>query len=190
MEGFDWVLKGDRSCVNLYFRGWTLDSVGKVVAAMIGVFLLAIATEAISKYRHTLSMKARTASTAQRKKLSMIQISLHGVHALTGYVLMLATMTYSLELLLCVIVGLVVGYAIFGGDSYNHVTTNPCCAFLEDEAMERETQQEEVLPQQTGSCCDQREAGTLAHSENSVDDAASLGLERNGNGDEEGVLPA
>ena len=49
---------------------------------------------------------------------------------------MLATMTFSLELLFSVIIGLVIGYATFGGDEYSHVTTNPCCAFLEDEACQ------------------------------------------------------
>ena len=72
---------------------------GKVVGAMIGVIGLAIATEAISKFRHSLSEKAKTAGVEESKKLSMIQTALHGVHAFTGYILMLATMTYSLELL-------------------------------------------------------------------------------------------
>ena len=104
-------------CINLYFPGWTLDRAWKVVIAMVGVTLLAILTEAISKFRHNLSVKARRATTQQqRKNLHWAQIGLHGIHALTGYILMLATMTYSLELLLCVILGLVIGYAIFGGD--------------------------------------------------------------------------
>lgn len=139
MEGFEWSLKGGHSCINLYFPGWTLDSVGKFLAAMLGVIVLAIATEGISKYRHNLSSRSRKsdATRSELKKISLIQTGLHGLHALTGYVLMLATMTFSIELLLCVITGLVIGYFIFGGDSYSHVSTNPCCAFLEQEANER-----------------------------------------------------
>ena len=139
MDGFQWALKGESQCINLYFQSWTLDSVGKFVGAMIGVVLLGMSTEGISRYRHNLNVKSRTASLGERKKLSYIQTGLHGVHAFVGYILMLATMTYSMELLLSVILGLVVGYAVFGGDSYAHVSTNPCCAFLEDEAIERDT---------------------------------------------------
>ena len=139
MDGFHWALKRGNQCINLYFPNWTLDSKGKVVGAMIGVLLLAIVTEGISKYRHTLSQKAKKTYylSNEAKILRLTQTSLHGFHAFTGYILMLATMTFALELLLCVILGLVIGYAIFGGDQYSHVTTNPCCAFLEDEACER-----------------------------------------------------
>jgi hypothetical protein len=54
------------------------------------------------------------------------------MNAFSAYILMLATMTYSLELLCCVIVGLMTGYWIFGGDSYTHAGS-PCCAFLDDD---------------------------------------------------------
>jgi uncharacterized membrane protein (Fun14 family) len=165
MGGFQWVLKGESTCINLYFPGWTLNSAGKVVAAMIGVIGLAIATEAISKFRHNLSKKAKTAGAEERKKISMMQTGLHGVHALTGYILMLATMTYALELLSCVILGLVIGYAAFGGDTYNHVTTNPCCAFLEDEAMERETPQDDAGAARDENCCQPKENRTISQSE-------------------------
>eukprot|EP00980_Cylindrotheca_fusiformis_P004627 scaffold990_cov108-Cylindrotheca_fusiformis.AAC.4 len=139
MDGFRWSLKEGASCLNLYFPGWTLDTKGKVVGAMFGVLFLAMFTEAISKFRHTLSTKARNVSTSQkeRKKLAVAQTLLHGLHAFVGYIVMLATMTFSLELLICVVLGLTFGYVIFGGEKYNHISTNPCCAFLEDEAQER-----------------------------------------------------
>lgn len=129
MDGFRWALKGGQPCLNLYLTSWTLDTSGKFCLALLFVFLLAISTEAISKYRHTLARR--------RDRVRWMQTCLHGIHAATGYILMLATMTYAVEMLVSVILGLVVGYVIFGGDSYSHVTTNPCCAFLEDEAQER-----------------------------------------------------
>jgi hypothetical protein len=139
MDGFRWALKRGQPCINLYFPGWTLDTAGKFVAAMIGVIILAILTEAISKFRHNLSKQAKisTVTQAEARKFRLTQTGLHGIHALTGYSLMLAAMTFALEFMVCVIMGLVIGYAIFGGDTYSHVTTNPCCAFLEDEANER-----------------------------------------------------
>jgi hypothetical protein len=161
MDGFRWTLKGGSSCINLYFPGWTLNTHGKVIAAMVGVLLLAMTTEAISKLRHKLSVKARNVATDQseRKKLVFVQTLLHGVHAFVGYIVMLATMTFSLEILICVISGLTLGYLTFGGESYSHVSTNPCCAFLEEEANERELVQTAPEGAQesvraTGDCCE------------------------------------
>jgi copper transporter 1 len=142
MDGFQWSLQGGHPCINLYFSGWTLDTSGKFACAMIGVFLLALLTEGISIWRHALSRRAKTlASNSQQapneaRMLRAYQTCIHGFHAMTGYILMLAAMTFSLELMASVIIGLVVGYLVFGGDGFNHITTNPCCAFLEDEANE------------------------------------------------------
>ena len=55
---------------------------------------------------------------------------------------MLATMTFSIEILICVVVGLGAGYAIFFQrdeeflHNNGHVTTNPCCSFMDNEAKE------------------------------------------------------
>merc|ERR1719384_462579 len=54
-----------------------------------------------------------------------------------GYILMLATMTFSVELLLCVIVGLGIGFILFYDERDGHVTTNPCCSFMQSESDER-----------------------------------------------------
>lgn len=60
---------------------------------------------------------------------------------------MLATMTFSVELFFCVLVGLGSGYAIFYDENDTHVTTNPCCNFIQNEADERilEKNQEETI---------------------------------------------
>ena len=102
---------------------------------MVGIFTLAALTEGVSRLRHQLFKKARSALQSEHNKYSLLQTGLHGLHALMGYMLMLAAMTFSLELFLSVIFGLVFGYVLFGGDAQTHVATNPCCAFLEDEAI-------------------------------------------------------
>jgi Ctr copper transporter family len=82
---------------------------------------------------------------------------LHGLQAFSGYILMLVTMTYSIELLLCVVLGLTLGYYLFFVRSIvivatatpdtslareetvhllQHVATNPCCDFLQDASNE------------------------------------------------------
>lgn len=133
MDGFRFSLSGNQPCLNLYFPGWTLDTYGKFIAAMIGMFLLAFLTEAISKARFACSSKPTLQGGRRRTSLT----ALHATQALVGYILMLATMTFSVELLLSVVAGLGVGYATFYDDRDHHVTTNPCCNFIQDETDDR-----------------------------------------------------
>ena len=150
MEGFRVSLKGNQPCLNLYFSGWTLDSRLKFVSAMFGILVLAVATEGISKLRFLMSRRLK----GSRKRWTVT--CLHGLQALVGYLLMLATMTFSVELLLCVIVGLGLGFAIFYDDDDNHVTTNPCCNFIQDEAKERyDTMVEGRVEAQVAIPCEQ-----------------------------------
>jgi len=52
----------DVPCLNLIFGGWTLDRVGKVVAAMLGLFLTAICVEAASWVRTQSQLDAMSAT--------------------------------------------------------------------------------------------------------------------------------
>jgi hypothetical protein len=101
---------------------------------MIGVLALAILTEGISKLRFIAQLKfAHESHRRRRWSITM----LHGLQAFVGYMLMLATMTFSVELFFCVLLGLGIGYAIFYDENDTHVTTNPCCNFIQNEADER-----------------------------------------------------
>jgi Ctr copper transporter family len=133
MDGFQWTFKRQSSCLNFYFPSWTLDSQTKFILAMVCVILMGVFTEAIGRFRHDINKKARRiTSTRQLNRLWYLQTCLQGINAFMAYVLMLATMTYSLEILGCVILGLMIGYFVFGGDLYNHAGS-VCCQFLEDE---------------------------------------------------------
>ena len=59
-------------------------------------------------------------------------VGLHGLQLLLAYLLMLAAMTYNMELFLSVIVGLTVGYATFNVNLPPPAVTEPCCADLSD----------------------------------------------------------
>eukprot|EP00547_Thalassionema_nitzschioides_P002437 CAMPEP_0194202918 /NCGR_PEP_ID=MMETSP0156-20130528/2831_1 /TAXON_ID=33649 /ORGANISM="Thalassionema nitzschioides, Strain L26-B" /LENGTH=94 /DNA_ID=CAMNT_0038928543 /DNA_START=474 /DNA_END=758 /DNA_ORIENTATION=- len=48
-------------------------------------------------------------------------------------------MTFSVEIFVCVILGLGLGFAVFYDDEKIHVTTNPCCNFIQEEFYERAT---------------------------------------------------
>merc|ERR1719500_411390 len=46
----------------------------------------------------------------------------------SGYLAMLVAMTYSVELFICMVVGLVVGHAIFNTEAAVGESVDPCCA--------------------------------------------------------------
>jgi hypothetical protein len=151
MDGFRFSLQGNQPCLNLFFPEWTLDSKAKFYGALVGIFLLALVVEAISTFRYRIVQVAKkahrrsegTAGTSSRTSVVCLRLSvtvLHGVQGLLGYMLMLATMTFSVELLAAVVLGLALGYGFFFQRAEAlgrlHVTSNPCCSFLEGEARE------------------------------------------------------
>jgi hypothetical protein len=121
---------------------------------MIVIVIMAILTEGISRLRfqvqHAQQQQQQVDGrqspfwcacchwlTSDPSRKRNVVTVLHGVQACVGYVLMLATMTYSLEFLFSVVLGLGIGYTIFYNELDNHVTTNPCCNFMQGEADER-----------------------------------------------------
>jgi len=135
MEGFQWTLKGKGTCLNFFFESWMLDTAPKFVAAMVCVVAMGIATEGISRWKHDVAQKARETdsrrNTINDNRLRVMHTCLQGLSIMSAYMLMLVVMTYSLELLSCVILGLMIGYYIFDGDSLHHRGGTPCCNFLE-----------------------------------------------------------
>ena len=73
------------------------------------------------------------------------------MHAFSGYMLMLATMTFSCEMMLAVIVGLMIDYCSFGRVTV--ISANTCCAFLEEESGASEPSLEPLHPRNEESCC-------------------------------------
>eukprot|EP00566_Odontella_aurita_P001495 CAMPEP_0113553588 /NCGR_PEP_ID=MMETSP0015_2-20120614/15696_1 /TAXON_ID=2838 /ORGANISM="Odontella" /LENGTH=239 /DNA_ID=CAMNT_0000454673 /DNA_START=291 /DNA_END=1010 /DNA_ORIENTATION=+ /assembly_acc=CAM_ASM_000160 len=173
MSGFQWSLFADPSevpCLNLFSPSWTLDTRPKFFLGMLAVLLLALVTEGVSFLRMKMSKKPIERERRRRnsrtwrgkRKASLFRLGLHGLQALLGYLLMIAAMTYSIELLLSAIVGLIIGHGTFFERIYsdgatddemnaegsaetdigddvagaNTVSTNPCCAFMNDEAVE------------------------------------------------------
>jgi len=153
MDGFRSGLQGGQPCINLYLTGWTLDNRTKYIAAMTGVFFLAIFVEWISKARQGFIEWARKDARRRRvggrrsnaRAARAILVSIHGIQASVGYILMLATMTFATELLVMTILGLSVGYAWFFLPALededlvsdnSRVNANPCCNFTEEESKD------------------------------------------------------
>ena len=153
MEGFKFTMANEEPCLNLFFADWTLNSSTKFYAAMVGCFFLAIFVEGLSALRYRIVRSVKQAhrrgdqQQSSTQGLRLVVSVFHGLQGLVGYLLMLSIMTFSVELLLSVAVGLAVGYGLFFQyeEAFGrvHVTTNPCCSFLEGEARETLTQEEE-----------------------------------------------
>jgi hypothetical protein len=155
-------------CLNLLVPSWTLDTRFKFSGACGAVFLLAVAVEGFSKLRHRVVRSAKTqrrqrqqsnaTTTTTSATTRLLVTALHGIQALLGYLLMLVTMTFSIELFTCVVAGLATGYAVFFrtnnpttttttavmDDEDLHMTSNPCCEFMEEESM-MDLQQEQLV---------------------------------------------
>ena len=135
MDGFRWTLKGDVACLNFLFESWKLDTVVKFAAAMACVVAMGVATVGINRWKHNVFEKARRSHSRRDprngSRLRVFHTFLQGLSILSAYVLILVVMTYSLELLFCVILGLMIGYYVFYGDAINHNGGTPCCIFLE-----------------------------------------------------------
>jgi len=129
MDAFHWSFKGGFPCINLFFASWTLDTKVKFLLGMLGVICFAMSVEGVSRLRRVVAHRAQKSAPEERGRYSLYQTSLHGLHALSGYLLMLVTMTYSWELILSVIVGLMIGFFLFSDAT--RTTSSPCCAFLE-----------------------------------------------------------
>jgi len=137
MSGFHSTLfESDLPCINLYSTRFTLNSEGKVLIAMLGVAGFGVIVEALPLLR--LKHLARV------DRNGLVRAAFHGLQALFGYLLMLAAMTYSIELLASAIVGISLGHNIFykkrqamrrilNSDIGIADSATPCCEFLQDD---------------------------------------------------------
>jgi len=167
MDGFRFAIAGNQPCLNLYFPSWTLDTRWKFLLALLFVFGLSFSTEAVSKFRHNLSKRPMGREYQDRRYRQMVISGLHGIQALLGYVVMLATMTFSVEILLSVVLGLSTGYYFyFAGEIglEGHVTTNPCCNYMQDESNEHEQRQQQQQQKAAAAAAAESQAATTLES--------------------------
>jgi Ctr copper transporter family len=113
MDGFHWTLLKQPSvqCLNYFVRSWRLENAGKFKGAMLFTFLLAVLIEGLSSARVTV---VHSSTIIQKRQfLHGLLTAIYGLQALLGYILMLVTMSFSIELVASVIAGLMVGNLLF-----------------------------------------------------------------------------
>lgn len=127
MNGFQVSGKANNNCVILFFESWVLDSRLKFAFGCIGVILLGIGVEGLLCLRRLItSRKILRVMSSPVRRVSIIL--LFALNIAFGYMAMLVAMTYSVELFLCMVVGLVAGHAIFNTAAPVGESADPCCA--------------------------------------------------------------
>jgi hypothetical protein len=140
MDGFKFAsFDSSNLCLNMLFPAWTLNDSTKFGLGCFGFFALSVLVEWIKVLRKRL-YKAQQPGWG--RKISMMVI--HGLHAMLGYVIMLAAMTYSIEMLLSVVAGLSLGFGLFTSDSEAGLAVGgePCCIDFDYDEIQAEARLE------------------------------------------------
>ena len=117
MNGFQSAFSRQSTCLALYINAFTLDTAVKFIVAMFGVLALGILAEALVAFRR---------SRAEKGVAGRCEAALgYGLQLALGYFLMLAAMTYAVELFISAITGVALGHALFRTD---RAAAPPCCA--------------------------------------------------------------
>jgi hypothetical protein len=111
MRGFQWSFgeqKDKPDCLNYLVPPWKLDNSGRFLGAMVYSFLLGIVTEGITNFQIWIRPHL---GTGRLRKL--IMPLLYAIQQWLGYIMMMVTMMYSIELFASVLLGLMVGRVLF-----------------------------------------------------------------------------
>eukprot|EP00550_Attheya_septentrionalis_P003080 CAMPEP_0198283378 /NCGR_PEP_ID=MMETSP1449-20131203/2987_1 /TAXON_ID=420275 /ORGANISM="Attheya septentrionalis, Strain CCMP2084" /LENGTH=682 /DNA_ID=CAMNT_0043979963 /DNA_START=351 /DNA_END=2399 /DNA_ORIENTATION=+ len=114
MDGWHWSMFGTSrtECLAFYFSRWNLDTYAKFAGALLVAMLLSILTEGLSNLR-----QAAHKWLPRGKCRKAVILIIHVLQNFMGYIIMLASMAYSMELTLAVVVGLMLGHFLFFDDS-------------------------------------------------------------------------
>ena len=132
MYGFKsiWSASSSTGCVVLWNSAWILDTRIKFLCGCMGVFFFGVASEALGHIRRELRPKtaAQLAKPGGRVTLTLGYVA----QLAAGYMLMLAAMTYQVEIFVFGLAGLGVGYHHLNQDASVPERVDPCCADVED----------------------------------------------------------
>lgn len=109
----------DSYCVLLWFEGWTLDTVGKYVLALVGVFFMGVANEFLVSIRRKYERE-----TLFTYKEEIIRSAMYGLQMTSAYLMMLIVMLYEIYLFLVLVLGLATGHFLFNRPTNLYI--KPC----------------------------------------------------------------
>jgi hypothetical protein len=136
MDGFHWALfppsdSNPPPCLNLFYPSWTLHTPSRFVFAMTSVTSIGMLVEACGVWRARCLRKGRARRAAEHalvvvpgssssrraafraRRWDLLAALLHASRVWLGYLLMLAVMSYAVELLLSATLGVVLGRYCF-----------------------------------------------------------------------------
>eukprot|EP00854_Cymbomonas_tetramitiformis_P006192 gene6192-7423_t len=112
-------------CLMIFFKEWKLTSKQKLAGACIGTVNLGMLVELLVYVRRR--MRASRLAIVRPRAARLATIALFAVQVSLGYFLMLIAMSYQVELFCMVVLGLVLGHAIFNGAAPIVEQCDPCC---------------------------------------------------------------
>jgi len=151
MQGFTASGDSKDACVILLFKSWVLDTRTKFAFGCIGVILLGIAIEGLLCLRREIqSRKILLRIRGLTRRASII--FLFALNIGSGYLAMLVAMTYSVELFICMVLGLVIGHGIFNTDASVGESVDPCCASQAIGPNDAKEKEAEITIKKKGCC--------------------------------------
>merc|ERR1712179_407594 len=112
MSGFAFASSRGNACVILLFQSWVLDTTEKFIIACAGVIIFGVSIEGLLCLRRNVqSRKILLRISGPMRRI--LTILLFGVNVASGYLAILVAMTYSGELFMCMVMGLLLGHGIF-----------------------------------------------------------------------------
>ncbi|CAD7961879.1 unnamed protein product [Amoebophrya sp. A25] len=123
MMGFKSIFSSEvAECMMLFHQSLLLDSWWKFLLGFLFIVSFGIATEFVVSVRRNADPDLRTF------KGKAYKVSLFAGNMFIGYLVMLITMTYSVELFLAVIIGLGIGHFAFNSQAPVGESVTACCA--------------------------------------------------------------
>ena len=127
MGGFEIAGVGENQCIMLFFEVFTLDTPLKFGFGCVFVFFLGFLIELLIALRRYLTKRANSSPEGLTIPWQMAILSIFALSLMLGYLAMLVAMTYSVELFICVVTGLVIGHGVFNLGTPVGETVDPCC---------------------------------------------------------------
>jgi hypothetical protein len=110
-------------CVIYLAPRWILDSYGKFVGAMIYTVLLCIVNEGLVYVQSQMRMRWWWKNYLRQNSRKLLSTCLYGLQQFISAAVMLISMTFSVELFSCVIIGIVLGKIMFPQSVVTTTTT-------------------------------------------------------------------